>query len=86
MPARQVQLIATLTSDTTPLAGETIAFAYKPAGSDTWIDAGTAVTDQNGEASVVITLDVPSTYDFMASYAGSDVYDSSSAELTNGCS
>jgi len=82
MPTRQVQLIATLTTDSTPLSGKTITFQYKLSTSGTWNNGGSAQTDSNGNASVTLSLDAPNTYDFQASFAGDDQYESATAQLT----
>jgi hypothetical protein len=81
MPARNVQLTATLTSDGTPVSGKTINFYYRVTGATTWTDAGAAVTDANGNATVTVSLTAPQTYDFRAEFAGDGDYEASYAEV-----
>ncbi|MEM3975015.1 MAG: Ig-like domain-containing protein, partial [Ignisphaera sp.] len=83
MPNRNVRLEATLTSDTTPLAGKTIAFFYRTSGSATWTSAGTAQTGSDGKATVTVSLTAPQTYDFRAYFAGDDDYEASEAIVSN---
>lgn len=83
MPNRNVRLDATLTSDTTPLAGKTIEFYYRVSGTTTWTSAGTAQTGSDGKASVTVSLSAPQTYDFRAYFAGDDEYESSEAIVSN---
>jgi hypothetical protein len=83
MPTRNVQLRATLLSDTTPVSGKTILFKYRVTGTTTWTDAGTGTTDANGNATVIVSLTVPQTYDFRAEFAGDDQYEASYAEVSS---
>jgi len=83
MPARNVQLTATLTSDGTPVSGKTISFYYRVSGTTTWTSAGTGTTDANGNATVTVSLTVPQTYDFRAEFAGDADYEASYAEVLN---
>jgi len=80
--SRQVQLVATLKDNSgNPISGKTIDFQHKLSADKEWTDDGTAVTDANGVATTTITLTVPNTYDFQASFAGDDQYDASSATI-----
>lgn len=84
MATRQVRLTAVLKgSGGSPISGKTISFAYKTSGANTWTNAGTATTGQDGSASVVVSLTVPGTYDFQASFAGDDQYEAATATVTN---
>jgi hypothetical protein len=83
MPTRNVQLIATLVSDSTPVSGKTITFYYRVSGTTTWTNAGTGTTDASGNATVTVSLTVPQTYDFRAEFAGDSDYEASYAEVTN---
>ena len=83
MPTRNVQLVAKLTSDTTAVSGKIISFKYRVSGTTTWTDAGTGTTDANGNATVIVSLTVPQTYDFRADFAGDADYEASYAEVTN---
>jgi len=78
-----VQLRATLTTDTTPLANKTITFYYRPSGG-TYTQLGNPkTTDSNGVAlSDTITLSA-GRYDFKAEFAGDDTYEPSTGEITN---
>jgi len=80
---RQVQLVATLKDNSgNPISGKTIDFQHKLSTDTTWTDDGTATTDASGIATITITLAVPNTYDFQASFAGDTQYDASSATVT----
>ena len=83
MPTRNVLLDALLQSDTTPLVGKTILFRYRASGSTTWTDAGTAVTGNDGHATLTVSLTVPATYDFRAEFAGDSDYEPSYVEVLN---
>jgi len=84
MPTRNVVINANLVdSDYTPLANKTISFKYRASGSTTWTDAGTATTNQYGDASKTVSLSVPGTYDFRVEFAGDANYEPSSAEALN---
>jgi hypothetical protein len=83
MPTRNVQLVATLVSDSTPLSGKTINFYYRVSGTATWTSAGAATTDADGNATVTVSLAAPQTHDFRAEFAGDDDYEASYAEVTN---
>jgi hypothetical protein len=83
MPARLVKLVATLTTNGTPLSDKSVSFYYRVSGTTTWTDAGTATTDANGNATVNVSLSVPQTYDFRAEFAGDDDYEASYAEVDN---
>jgi hypothetical protein len=83
MPTRNVQLTATLVSDSTPVSGKTINFYYRVSGTTTWTSAGSATTDTNGNATVTVSLTVPQTYDFRAEFAGDADYEASYAEVDN---
>jgi len=81
---RQVQLVAKLTDSAgNPLSGKAIDFQHKLSTATTWTDDGTVNTDSTGTATKIITLDVPNTYDFQASFAGDSQYEASSASVTN---
>jgi hypothetical protein len=84
MPTRNVIINANLRdTDYTPIANKTISFKYRTTGSTTWTDAGTATTNQFGDASRTVSLNVPGTYDFRVEFAGDATYEASSAELLN---
>jgi len=84
MPTRNVIIEATLTdSEYTPLANKSITFKYKASGTTTWTDAGTATTNQYGDASKTVSLSVPGTYDFRVEFAGDANYEPSYAEALN---
>lgn len=84
MGTRQVKLVAVLKdSSGKPISGKTISFAYKTSGATTWTNAGTATTGEDGSASVVVSLNVPGTYDFQASFAGDNQYEAATATVTN---
>lgn len=71
----EVVLEATLRSGGEPLAGETVSFTFDGA------DAGDAVTDANGVASLPVTLTGPArTTEVTATYAGAEYYRESSAQ------
>jgi hypothetical protein len=65
-----------------PISNKTISFAYKLSSASTWTTIGTATTDDNGMASVNVTVTTPGTYDFQASFAGDSDYEASSATAT----
>lgn len=84
MGTRQVRLTAVLKdSDGKPISGKTISFSYRTSGATTWTNAGTATTGGDGSASVTVSLTVPGTYDFQASFAGDDQYEAATAIVTN---
>jgi hypothetical protein len=84
MPTRNVIINANLKdTDYTPLANKTISFKYRTSGSTTWTDAGTATTNQYGDASKTVSLTVPGTYDFRVEFAGDATYEGSYAEALN---
>lgn len=84
MGTRQVRLTAVLKdSDGNPISGKTISFAYRTSGATTWTNAGTATTGGDGSASVTVSLTVPGTYDFQASFAGDNQYEAATATVTN---
>jgi hypothetical protein len=84
MSTRQVRLTATLRdSANNPISGRQITFEYKLSTAATWTSAGSANTDNNGNASVTVSLSVPNTYDFRASFAGDNQYEEATATVTN---
>ena len=84
MPTRNVIINANLKdTDYTPLANKTISFKYRTSGTTTWTDAGTATTNQYGDASKTVSLTVPGTYDFRVEFAGDTNYEASYAEALN---
>jgi hypothetical protein len=83
MVTRNVRLDATLLTDSTPLPDKPIEFFHRVSGETTWISDGTVNTNENGVASVTITLDVPQTYDFKADFYGDADYDASTASVLN---
>ncbi|MEM3414855.1 MAG: Ig-like domain-containing protein [Thermoproteota archaeon] len=81
---RQVKLVAVLKdSSGNPVSGKAIAFLHKLSTDTTWTNDGTVNTDSTGTATMTITLTVPNTYDFQASFAGDSQYEASSASVTN---
>jgi hypothetical protein len=83
LPTRNVQLNATLVSDSTPLADKTITFMHKLSSETQWITDGTANTNSSGVATFTVSLEVPNTYDFRAEFAGDEDYEPSYAEVDN---
>lgn len=84
MGTRQVRLTAVLKDgDGNPISGRRISFAYRTSGANTWTNAGTATTGGDGSASVVVSLNVPGTYDFQASFEGDNQYEAATATVTN---
>jgi len=76
---RNVQLQATLVdSSGAPIAGESFSFQYKLSSTTSFTSAGTATTDASGNASVIVTLAAPNTYDASATFSGDTNYDASS--------
>jgi len=74
-----LKLIATLTSDSTPLSDKTIYFYYSFDGS-TWTLIGSGTTDVNGQTFVTHTTD-RTTY-YKAVFEGDPDYESSFATIT----
>jgi hypothetical protein len=56
---------------------------YRVSGTTEWTTIGTANTDNNGNATITVSLTVPQTYDFRAEFTGDDVYEPSYAEIDN---
>ena len=84
MSTRQVRLTAVLRDGGgNPSSGRTISFSYRTSGSTSWTSAGSANTGTDGSASVTVTLNVPGTYDFQASFAGDNQYEPATATVTN---
>jgi hypothetical protein len=83
MGTRLVEVLATLMTDSTPLRGKTIQFRHKRSADATWTDDGTDVTDENGQCTKDLELDVPETYDFNIIFAGDDDYESAEASELN---
>jgi len=85
MPTRNVQVVATLKADGTPLSGKSVNLYYRQSGQTTWNDIGTNphTTNANGQVTDTISLTVPGTYDFRAEFPGDADYEASYAELTN---
>lgn len=84
MGSRQVKLTAVLKDSAgSPISGRTVSFSYKLSSATTWTSAGSATTDASGTASVTVTLTVPNSYDFSASFAGDSYYEASSATVTS---
>jgi hypothetical protein len=74
-----LKLIATLTTDSTPLSDKTIYFYYSYDGL-TWTLIGSGTTDVNGQAFVTHTTD-RTTY-YKAVFEGDPEYESSFATAT----
>jgi hypothetical protein len=83
MSSRLVQVLATLTTDSTPLQGKTIQFRHKKSTDITWTDDGTDVTDENGQCTKDLQLAVPETYDFNIIFAGDSDYEPAEASELN---
>jgi len=80
---RNVKLLATLTAEGSPLSGKTIHYYHRVSGATEWTYDGTSVTDSEGKATKILTLDVPQTYDFKAEFQGDETYASSSDQVSD---